>query len=377
LELAAAGTAPLANKDVYRYATKPGGIMKYRDITNYWTKRWHYPVLGLMALLLSLTAFSQNAERTSEDLLVRFSDATSIRSVDGGQSWLLAEGTLKDIPYWAQNWLKNDEKAAPEAWKPRSVAVKLESGGTLRRSAGSNNWKSESAERAKLPSWARLWLEDAPIRLPSDLLNVPVQSLCQGEKPMQRTQTYQVGPDLAVRSFDGGQTWVMAQGNREDLPDWVAAWLEKPAVEVQAAKELAYGDALIRSVDGGLNWTLVQGKMEDLPDWVRPWLGDSYPTVNQASTAKSAENALPEGFELFPNPSQNHVTLRFDLKRKQEVRILLYDLQGKLLQEVYTGNMPAGSRELDFSVSDLATGAYFLQFIAEDRQERIRLMRSR
>lgn len=350
-------------------------MIKHHDITTLRTKGWRYLLPGLMAILLSLNAFSQTAERTSEDQMVRFSETTAIRSIDGGHTWQIAEGRLEDVPYWAQGWLKNDDIAATEAWKPRSVTVELENGAVLRRDAGASEWNSASAERQALPNWARRWLKDEPISMPTAYPQVPVQSLCKGENPLQRTQTLQVGLDLAIRSFDGGSTWVMAQGMRKDLPYWAEAWLSEPVVEVQPAKELAYGDALIRSVDGGKTWTLVQGEMDDLPDWVRPWLGDAYP--NSSAMAREAEPGSLGGLQLFPNPSQNNVTLRFDLERAQTVHVSLYDLQGRLIQEVQAEKMPAGNQELNFSVSELAAGAYFLQFNAEDRQERIRLVRTK
>lgn len=350
--------------------------MLHHNVINSLTESWRHPVLGAFALLLSLTGFSQSAERASEDQIVRFSEETAIRSTDGGHTWGLKEGILEEVPYWAQTWLKKDLNVVAEVWAPKSVILELENGGILSRTSGENEWKLESSEQEAIPNWARRWLKDAPIRMPTELAAIPVQSLCQGEKPMQRTQTFQIGADLAIRSFDGGYTWVMAEGNREDLPDWAEAWLNQPVVEVQPAKELVYGDALIRSVDGGNTWTLVRGTMEDLPSWVRPWLGDAYPTASPMAEAGEAEGSLKEGFELFPNPSQSTVTLRFNLERDQNVRVLLYDLQGRLLKEVQSGNLYAGIKELNFSVSDLSAGPYFLQINTEDQQERIRLLRS-
>lgn len=378
MDQAAAATV-LANRDAYLSATNPEGnaMTKLYDIAILCTKAWRLIVPCLMTLMLSQTGFSQTAENSSRDQMVRFSETSSIRSADGGITWQIAEGQLEDIPYWAQNWLTNDQKGRSDCWKPNSVTVELASGAVIRRESGADEWKSTSADRYSIPNWARRWLNDEPVAMPTEFPQTPVQSLCTGEKPLQRTQTLQVGPDLAIRSFDGGRTWVMAQGMREDLPDWAEAWLNQPVVEVLPAKELAYGKALIRSVDGGKTWTLVKGEMADLPDWVRPWLGDEYPTVNQPAPAREAESGLPHGFELFPNPSRNYVTLRFHLKKAQTVQVLLYDLQGRLVREVQSEKMAPGNQEVNFSVSDLAAAAYFLQFNAEDRQERIRLVKNR
>lgn len=377
LDQAGEESASPVKKDVSQFAIEEGGdIMLHHDTLKGCLKNWKHPVLGLVAMLLSLTVFSQGPERTSEDQVVRFSETTSIRSVDGGHSWQLASGTLEQVPYWAQTWLENEVVQGNTVWSPRSVGLGLESGGVLHRPAGEKAWRLESSVLNELPYWAQGWLENPPTERPVLQDLVPVESMCRGDKPMQHAQTVQIGPDLSVRSFDGGMTWAMAEGNREDLPDWVEAWLEQPQVEVQPAKEFEFGNALIRSVDGGMTWTQVKGSMDDLPEWVRPWVGGAYPGSSAAVAASAAEAASPKGFSLFPNPTRNSASLRFELEREQEVRVLLFDLQGKLIREVQNGRLPAGQTELQFSVADLAVGPYFLQFIAEDQQERIRLVRS-
>ena len=48
------------------------------------------------------------------------------------------------------------------------------------------------------------------------------------------------------------------------------------------------------------------------------------------------------GFTLFPNPARQVVTLRFELTRTADVRIGIYDVQGRLVRTVSSRRMGPG-----------------------------------
>lgn len=348
--------------------------MQYHNAIKHSFGNWRHPVLLLVILVLAWPTVAQHAERNLEGQVVRFSEETAIHSLDGGKTWAIAEGQREDVPSWAQTWLSPETETA--RWSPRGVTVELPNGGSLHRTVDSDAWEAPAAEIAALPSWAQRWVGQTPTRTPVDFASAKVEPLCSSEKPVQRTKTVQVAPGLSVRSYDDGATWTMAEGKQEDLPAWVASWLEQPAEQVLPAKELVFGEALIRSVDDGKTWTQVKGEIDDLPEWVRPWVGGEYAGATEPAVAQAKET-LPAGeFDLFPNPTAHTATLRFTLTRAQEVRVVLYDLQGRLLQELQAGNLTEGVHELNLDVAELPAGSYFVQFIAEDRQERIRLLRA-
>ena len=90
-------------------------------------------------------------------------------------------------------------------------------------------------------------------------------------------------------------------------------------------------------------------------------LGD-YFTVTEAiyfndgtiSMADLAENTFQ--FDLFPNPTNNEVTLTFD---SNEAQVTIYDTQGKLIQ---TKSIHSGEQ---VSLKEVETGVYFFEVITE------------
>jgi hypothetical protein len=70
--------------------------------------------------------------------------------------------------------------------------------------------------------------------------------------------------------------------------------------------------------------------------------------------------------KAFPNPSYGALSIQiFALADFSNSSLEIYDLQGKLVQSVYSGVIPAGNKTIDFQ-SKLSTGQYFLQLKANN-----------
>lgn len=330
-------------------------------------------LLVAATLMLSLPALAQESAQGADLQALRFSERTLIRSTDGGQHWQLVSGDLSEVPVWAQAWLQNEGVPATVAQISPGSALKMSDGTVLQRNATDGTWQLGAGERANLPDWAHAWLPDAPRSLPPNTRIAGIESLCNAEAPVQRTRNLRFGEGLTIRSYDDGRTWELVEGQATDLPEWVRPWLQAPAPEVLPAKELAFGEALLRSVDGGKTWTQVQGELADLPAWVRPWVGVRYVSASGETADGTAVQNAPS---LFPNPTSNSSTLRFQTRQKVEARIALYDLQGKLIQVVKEGSLDAGTHELEISLADLPAGPYFLRVQAGQNQARIRLLKA-
>ena len=76
----------------------------------------------------------------------------------------------------------------------------------------------------------------------------------------------------------------------------------------------------------------------------------------------SFSNAVPENYSLFqnyPNPFNPSTTIRFDITKMENVKIVVYDILGNevsVLADV--NNLPAGSYSADFDATGLASGVY-------------------
>ena len=60
----------------------------------------------------------------------------------------------------------------------------------------------------------------------------------------------------------------------------------------------------------------------------------------------------------YPNPANESVRLNFGLSEADEVEIVLYSVDGKILKQIAKGTLPAGEYTEVMDVQDLAAGTY-------------------
>ncbi len=67
----------------------------------------------------------------------------------------------------------------------------------------------------------------------------------------------------------------------------------------------------------------------------------------------------------YPNPFNPETTLSFELPYAMDVRLAVYDLRGRQVQELITGQQNAGTHKLPFKAADLAAGVYLIRLETE------------
>jgi hypothetical protein len=73
-------------------------------------------------------------------------------------------------------------------------------------------------------------------------------------------------------------------------------------------------------------------------------------------------------FIVHPNPASSDIYLNMHIKNASSVKVMIYDLQGRVVKEVFTGELPGGLRTLETSVSDINNGMYFVVIEAEEQR---------
>jgi hypothetical protein len=86
------------------------------------------------------------------------------------------------------------------------------------------------------------------------------------------------------------------------------------------------------------------------------------------------ENSNSISTRVFPNPSNDNCTLQMDAKENDLVNIYLSDMQGKLVKTIAQEQIPAGRKSIQFSVSDLEAGTYFITIEGKNGTSREKLM---
>jgi dextranase len=82
--------------------------------------------------------------------------------------------------------------------------------------------------------------------------------------------------------------------------------------------------------------------------------------VAETTLATDAKAAGPVNFSLqsAPNPFAENTTLRFTLTAREAAELTIYDLQGRLVQQLPQGMLSAGSHEIAVNGQRLAPGVY-------------------
>ena len=79
--------------------------------------------------------------------------------------------------------------------------------------------------------------------------------------------------------------------------------------------------------------------------------------------------ALPEIFSLdraYPNPFNPTTTLSFALPVISNVILEVYDINGRLINELINSNMDAGYHSVIWNADNNASGVYFVKMVAGD-----------
>lgn len=74
------------------------------------------------------------------------------------------------------------------------------------------------------------------------------------------------------------------------------------------------------------------------------------------------------GFNITPNPARDQVTMDISLDVSSEVRIDAVDISGRTVGTIFNGTLQAGSNNLQWNVSSLSEGVYFVKLSSPARE---------
>ena len=73
------------------------------------------------------------------------------------------------------------------------------------------------------------------------------------------------------------------------------------------------------------------------------------------------QTELSESVAVYPNPMSDLVTFSFNLQTAADIQLVLYDMTGRRIAEVYNGNRNAGHQIITWDRGNLASGTYFYE----------------
>ena len=92
-----------------------------------------------------------------------------------------------------------------------------------------------------------------------------------------------------------------------------------------------------------------------------------YPVSDWFVSIKNRSNYFPESFQLnhnYPNPFNPKTTIKYSLPKASQVKISIYNLNGKLIETILNDRKSAGSHYTKWDASDFASGVYFYKIQA-------------
>ena len=84
-----------------------------------------------------------------------------------------------------------------------------------------------------------------------------------------------------------------------------------------------------------------------------------------AQSVAFMSNEIPDEYSLsqnYPNPFNPSTNIPFALPFESNVKISIYDVQGRLVQELVNSHFNSGYHNISWDASHLASGLYFIQF---------------
>jgi hypothetical protein len=97
-------------------------------------------------------------------------------------------------------------------------------------------------------------------------------------------------------------------------------------------------------------------------------LGDNG-SVSETNVAKQ------DFLNVYPNPTNTTSAIRFNLKESGKVTVMIYSLNGTLVQSFTTNNLQAGEQIIELNVNDIQTGNYIVKAIGSANSATGRLIK--
>jgi PKD repeat protein len=92
---------------------------------------------------------------------------------------------------------------------------------------------------------------------------------------------------------------------------------------------------------------------------------------------KESVSDLAGSVTVYPNPATSNVNVDFTLTRSADVNVNIYDITGRMVKQAASGNFRAGSNTVNFDMSDMNNGFYFVNISSPAGSKTVRLMISK
>lgn len=149
---------------------------------------------------------------------------------------------------------------------------------------------------------------------------------------------------------------------------------------------IASSQGIIKTTNGGLNWyiyptgnngihgvDMLNSNTGFAVGTNRPGatIGAIYKTTNGGYIigVEPITTSLPNSYNLqqnFPNPFNSTTQIRFELPKRSNIKLIIYDLLGKIVEILAENILDAGKFYINWNPGNLSSGIYFCKIIVDN-----------
>lgn len=158
-----------------------------------------------------------------------------------------------------------------------------------------------------------------------------------------------------------GETITLLKPEDPYIPDSTKMTIKVPYMDID---KVQYNDKAPWPIDADGNGASLERKNlfaygNDPVNWIAKAGTPGVPIVNH-SHIKSPQNRVT--FSIYNSLTQNSaISINFTIPVDDEVELMLYDMQGRLLKTLYRGVKEAGSYQMNFKKSQFAAGTHIFR----------------
>jgi hypothetical protein len=97
-------------------------------------------------------------------------------------------------------------------------------------------------------------------------------------------------------------------------------------------------------------------------------------SIAEATYGVSSPTSTAPTFEVHPNPISENLSLSLNLPSSTDVRISLVDVKGAKVKELHSGSLASGEHTLNFPLTEIPTGVYFIKVTTENYSDSLRVV---
>lgn len=93
-----------------------------------------------------------------------------------------------------------------------------------------------------------------------------------------------------------------------------------------------------------------------------------------ATTGINEQNSSASLLNVAPNPAVNSAEIKFNLAKSSDVILELFNLEGQMMKNIFSGKLSAGENKMQLDVAGYASGMYLVKLSVEDKSQFINVV---